>query len=108
MSRIRWLGLLVKAVTMPPIPAGTSAALARTEPSTEFRVETVGWFPPPHNERKPSGAGGTTVAFNENACAPAGTVQADDGTAKLRDWAAPITGPPKAPANPRVSAMRQG
>src|SRR5271165_234022 len=46
------------------------AALAFTRPSTEFRVETTGWFSPVGQMvRYPSGPGGTAVTFSEKAAA---------------------------------------
>ena len=50
-SRIRWLKLVVYAVTAPLAPAGTSAAFDTIVPSREFSVETRGCAPLPHNAR---------------------------------------------------------
>ena len=76
-SRIRWLKLVVNAVTSPLAPAGTRAAFATTVPSKELSVDTSGMPPLPHNVRKPRGAGGTTVAFSEYAFAVAGMPHAE-------------------------------
>jgi|ERR1039457_2607285 hypothetical protein len=107
-SRIRWLKLVVYAVTSPLAPAGTRAAFDTIVPSREFSVETKGFAPLPHNVRKLRDPGGTTVAFSEYAFAVEGMPQVDDGTGKLRDSAAPIIGPPNGPAGLRVSRMRHG
>src|ERR1035438_10487791 len=107
-SRIRWLKSVVYAVTSPPPPAGTSAAFATIAPSREFSVETRGCAPLPHNVRKLSGPGGTTVAFSEYARAVPGMPHVEDGTTKLRDSPAPMIGPPNGPTGLRVSRMRHG
>src|SRR5580693_9413841 len=96
----------------PLVPAGTIAAFATIVPSESFRVETfgIGW-PVGQVVRFPSGPGGITVKFNENAAAVEGIPQELPGTLNVRvDWAA-IEGGPYAPENPaavRVSAIRQG
>src|ERR1035438_9330299 len=107
-SRIRWLKFVVYAVTAPLTPAGTSAAFATIAPSVAFNVETRGCAPLPHNVRKLSGPGGTTVAFSEYACAVPGMPHAEDGTTKLRVSPAPMVGPPSGPTGRRVSSTRHG
>src|ERR1700739_3321275 len=48
-----------------PFAAGTIARLDVIAPSIAFSVEASGWLEPcGHNVRKPSGPGGTTVAFS--------------------------------------------
>jgi len=67
--------LAVNALTE-PLVAGTSAMFEVTEPSIAFSVETRGCVRPcGHNVRKPSGPGGTTVAFNTYDWADAGAPQ---------------------------------
>ncbi len=93
----------------PPAPADTIAALATMLPSSAFNVETPGCAPPvPHSDRKPSGAGGTTVAFNEYALADDGMFHALLWTGTVRACAAARIGPPKVPTVPRVSMIRHG
>ena len=66
MSRITWVWSVTKTSIAPPIPAGTSAALATTFPVNEFSVETKGRVSPVGDRvRKLSGPGGTTVTFSE-------------------------------------------
>src|SRR5690242_8570368 len=98
--------LLANALTPPFTDAGTSAALATTEPSPAFSVETVGWLPEPHRVRKPRPAGGTTVALSEKPPAVTGIPQLDAGTTNSRAAEAASCGPPKGPVGERVSAMR--
>ena len=105
---MRWLGLLVNAVTAPLGPAGIIAAFATIDASEAFNVDTDGIPPLPHSVRNPSGAGGTTVAFNESALAVPGIPQTDDGAEKLRVSLPSIRGPPRSPAVSRVSRMRHG
>ena len=62
-SSMRWVGLLVSAVTTPFVPAGANAAFATIAPSLEFRVDTPGIPPLPQRVSNPSSAGGTTVAL---------------------------------------------
>jgi hypothetical protein len=60
-------------VIPPLVPAGTIAALAITNPSGEFSVDTVEeGCPAGHLDRKPSGPRGTTVMLRAYACAFAG------------------------------------
>jgi hypothetical protein len=60
MSRIMCVGLVTYTPIAPPVPAGTIAAFATTEPSHEFRVETVGCGDPAEvffqTSNKPVGA----------------------------------------------------
>src|SRR5713101_4182367 len=94
---------------LPLIDAGTIAAFAVMLASDAFNVDTLGCGAPAgHSDRKPSGAGGTTVAFNEYAFTVDGTPHPllSIGTSRL--CAAPMIGPPKMPAALRVSMTRQG
>lgn len=75
MSNIKCVACEVIAFTPPELPAGTMAAFATILPSEAFSVETPGCgAPAPHSVKKPNGAGGTTVAFKEYACAAEGTL----------------------------------
>ena len=66
MSSTTSVVLLTKTLTAPCNPAGTIAALALMRPSSEFIVDTSGRFwLVGQMVRYPSGAGGTTVTFNE-------------------------------------------
>jgi hypothetical protein len=66
MSRITWVWLVTNTSIEPPVPAGTSAALATTFPVKEFSVETNGRDCPVGDRvRKLSGPAGTTVTFSE-------------------------------------------
>jgi hypothetical protein len=68
-------GFDAKALTE-PLVVGTNAMFDVTAPSPAFREDTVGCVPPcGHNVRKPSGPGGTTVAFSTYDWADAGAPQ---------------------------------
>src|SRR5580765_1046977 len=86
------------------------AALALIRPSKEFSVETTGCGRPVgHTEMYWRDATrGTTVRLREYAKALAGIPQELAGTTKSRLDPAAKAGPPKGPAELRVSAMRQG
>src|SRR4051812_42875015 len=72
-SRIRSVRFVAKALTDPSELAGTIAALATMDASNEFNVDTNGCTPPEgQSVRYCKEAGGTTVAFNAYAFAPAG------------------------------------
>ena len=45
-SRRRCVWFVVKALTAPPVPAGTMAAFDVSAPSWAFSVETPGWLTP--------------------------------------------------------------
>src|SRR5689334_5812681 len=93
----------------PLVPAGTRSALATTEASKEFKVETTGCARPVgQSVRYESTPGGTTVAFREYARAAAEIPQALDGTVYERVPVAASTGPPNSPFASRVSETRQG
>src|ERR1019366_2220532 len=96
--------------TAPPLPTGMIAAFALTRPSREFSVETGGRDCPLGQMVKyPSiSPCGTTVTFNEYACAVDGIPHALAGMTKSRLLPPSIAGPPKGPAGLRVSATRQG
>src|SRR5580704_17135775 len=108
------VALLTKTLIAPLVPAGTMAELATMPPLKSFNVDTPGMVSPAgHAVMEDSGPGGTTVIFNEYACAAAGTLQLLAGTGKLRVEPAAMDGGPKAPVSPlppvdRVSATRQG
>src|ERR1019366_3137 len=72
------------------------------------QIAQRGMPPLPHNVRKPSDPGGTTVAFSEYARAVPGMPHAEAGTTKLRDPPALMIGPPSGPSARRVSSTRQG
>src|SRR6266568_1393291 len=103
-----WVRCEVNTLIVPPLPAGTSAEFIVIAPSSAFRVETTGWPPAPHNERKPIVVMGATVAFNKYAVAVSGTAQLEPVTRKSRLTAAAIGGPPKGPSGLWVSIIRQG
>lgn len=46
MSMMRWAAALTKTLTEPPVPAGTTAALARSWLPSKLSVETVGCVAP--------------------------------------------------------------
>src|SRR5690242_10788696 len=99
---------LAKTVMAPFAPAGTTAAFALVRPS-EFSVETRGCgCPAGHTEANPSHPDGTTVMFNEYAATPAGTPHPPAGSGKSRAIPPARMGPPSAPAEFRVSTIRQG
>src|ERR1039458_5508331 len=110
MSRITSVVLVTYTLTSPlaPQPAGTMAASALTRPSTEFMVETTGWYSPVGQMvRYPSGPCGTTVTFSEYAAASVGILQPPAcGMGKL--WKVPPLLEPLPPCCGRVSTNRQG
>ena len=67
--------MLAVTLMVPASEAGMSAALDVMLPSRAFSVDTVGCAPGPHRVRKPSAAGGTTVAFSEKPAAVGGMAQ---------------------------------
>ncbi len=93
----------------PLVPAGTSAALASTNPWSAFGVDTTGRAcPVGHAVRQPSGPDGCTVTFNKYAPALSGKPQGLLAIGNVRMVLASIMGPPKRPFVPRVSMIRQG
>src|SRR5579863_2588937 len=96
----------------PPVPEGTIAAFAMTEPLYEFMVETLGCARPVGQVIKiPScGACGTAVKLNEYAPAPLGTPQELCGAEKDRCDPGTMVGAPSPVGYvlSRVSATRQG
>jgi len=91
--------------------------LAAILPAGKFNVATtgrsvtggwVGVWPEGHAARYVSVAGGP-YRYAQRVCLPVdGTLQTLDGIVKLRVPLAARLGPPKAPAAPRVSAIRHG
>ena len=63
---MRSVSFIANTLTWPLLPAATVAALAMTDPSYEFNVETRGWFNPVGQiDKYASGPCGMTVRFNE-------------------------------------------
>src|SRR6202789_4151544 len=109
-TTLRVLG--TKTLTGPlEFPAGMSMALALMRPSSEFKVETVGW-PSPVGQmvRYDNVVIGTAVTLSEYATASEGMLHGlplcDSGNE--RAVLAGIAGPPNVPLGLRVSTMRHG
>ena len=110
MSRTSSVSWEAKKHAAPLVPAGKIAATALVRPSMELRLDASGCRCPQGKAvRNPSAPCGTTVMFNEYACAVFGIPQALLGIANALAAALPCRkGPPNGPAGLRVSAMRQG
>src|SRR3954453_13861987 len=106
MSSTRSVSLEAKKHAAPFVPAGRMAATALVRPSMDLRLDASGWVCPQGKAvRNPSAPCGTTVMFNEYACAVFGIPQALLGMANALAAALPWRkGPPNGPVALRVSA----
>src|SRR5260370_1416895 len=110
MTSARSVPLVAYTLAAPPVPPGTTAALALMRPSSEFSVEARGRACPlGQTVRYPREPWGTTVTFREYEAALEGIPQALFGMTKSRDAPPTSDGPANGPLGVfRVSATRQG
>lgn len=112
MSIITCVDSVTNKEIAPPVPAGTTAALATIFPSKEFRIDTFGLAVPAGQAvRYCSMPVGTTVILSEYALAFDGIPQPLCAIGTSRCWPPVNAGAPNAPIKPysgRVSITRQG